>query len=107
MSVEDQPYGIKKLMSAVIWQSIVDYVNIGDTDSLYLSAERWLFTDSFRNDYSFRSLCENLNYDFKLLRVVAIKLRKGGVKIRQNGRQLVNLTLFDFQDGVQSGQSVN
>ena len=97
MSLDDQLYGIKKLMSAVIWQSIVDYVNIGDTESLYLSAERWLFTDSLRNNYSFRLLCENLDYDFKLLRLVAKKLRKGGIKIRQNGRQLVNLTLFGFQ----------
>lgn len=82
---------IKKLMFAVIWQSIVDYVNIEDTDSIYLSAERWLFSDNLSYDYSFRRLSENIGYNYKPFRMVAKKLRQGGIKIRQNGSNLLNI----------------
>ncbi len=93
MSSNQQAPGIKKLMSAVIWQSIVDYVNFEDTDSTYISAKLWLFSNSFNNNFSFRRLCENLDYEYKPLREVAQKLRNCGIRIRQNGCQLVNLSL--------------
>ena len=82
---------IKNLMFAVIWQSIVDYANIKDTDSLYVSAERWLFSDSLSSNFSFRWLCDNIEYDYKTFRALAQKLRRGSLKVRQNGRQLVNI----------------
>lgn len=56
---------IKKLMFTVIWQSIVDYVNTEDTDSIYLSAKRWLLSNNLSNNYSFLRLCENMGYDYK------------------------------------------
>lgn len=88
----NQTSRIKKLMLAVILRSMVDYINVEDTNSLYLTAKRWLFSDNLNNSFSFRSLCENLGYDYKPIRILAKKLRSDGVKIRQNRRQLVNLS---------------
>ena len=87
----NQTRRIKKLMLAVILRSIVDYTNVKNTNYLYLTAKRWLFSDNLSNDFSFRSLCKNLGYDYKPIRMLAKKLRSVGVKIRQNGPQLVSL----------------
>ena len=69
-------YRCEKLLLAILWQAIADYLNTSTVQ--YYQVEAWLFSDSQKFVFSFVRICGYFGYDIDYLRrmTIAKKERK-------------------------------